>query len=202
MSQLEKAYAEDSSLELEEERARMRNHVMAEVRSASVWSSLALWHRSCDSAMRSPFAILMQMFAGRHQQRQTGFTQRVHGDREQRQVLRERGVGGQRSTPIRSFTSRQHPVKIPFPVQTADQNPDFTEEELKEFEQKLTVEKSAISRKAEELQKEKAVLQQKEEEIAQQRQQLQQVLHLKTPNHTAEAWNHPPGCFTFRQQKK
>lgn len=44
------------------------------------------------------------------------------------------------------------------------------------------MEKSAISRKAEELQKEKAVQQQEEKEIAQQRQQLQQVLHLKTRN--------------------
>lgn len=91
-------------------------------------------------------------------------------------------MGGQRSTPIRRFTSRQQPAKIPFPVQTVDENPIFTEEELKEFEQKLIVEKSAISRKAEELQKEKAVLQQEEEEMAQQRQQLQQVHHLKTRN--------------------
>lgn len=32
---------EDSSTQMEEERARMRNHVMAEVRSAGVWSGLA-----------------------------------------------------------------------------------------------------------------------------------------------------------------
>lgn len=44
VSQLEKAYPEgdeDSSTQMEEERARMRNHVMAEVRSAGVWSGLA-----------------------------------------------------------------------------------------------------------------------------------------------------------------
>lgn len=40
---LEKVYAdgsEDSDVQMEEERTRMRNHVMAEVRSASVCSGL------------------------------------------------------------------------------------------------------------------------------------------------------------------
>lgn len=53
VSQLEKMYTEDdedSSTQMEEERARMRNHVMAEVRSAGVWSGHVTQPRGRRSA--------------------------------------------------------------------------------------------------------------------------------------------------------
>ncbi|CAF90312.1 unnamed protein product, partial [Tetraodon nigroviridis] len=77
---------------------------------------------------------------------------------ESTQILPERGVGGQRS---------------PSPPQTSDQKPLFSEEELREFEQRLAEENSALSRKAEELQK--ALLQQEEEEVALQRREEEEV---------------------------
>lgn len=90
-----------------------------------------------------------------------------------------------------------------FPLQTIDQKPIFTEEELGDFEQKLAEEKSAISRKAEELQMEKDLLQQKEEDIALQRQRLQQVHHPQIPNTPhLQAELHPPACFTLSGSRR
>lgn len=50
-----------------------------------------------------------------------------------------------------------------FPLQTIDQKPVYTEEELKEFQQKLAEEHSNVSSKVEELQQQRDL---KEEEIS------------------------------------
>lgn len=50
-----------------------------------------------------------------------------------------------------------------FPLQTIDQKPVYTEEELKEFQQKLAEEHSNVGSKVEELQQQRDL---KEEEIS------------------------------------
>lgn len=50
-----------------------------------------------------------------------------------------------------------------FPLQTIDQKPVYTEEELKEFQQKLAEEQSNVGSKVEELQQQRDL---KEEEIS------------------------------------
>lgn len=61
------------------------------------------------------------------------------------------------------------------PPQTLDQNPLYTEEELREYEQQLANEESDLNRKSAELQKQREGLQQKEEELKAQKLELQQV---------------------------
>ena len=64
---------------------------------------------------------------------------------------------------------------IPFPPQTLDQNPLYTEEELKEYEQHLLNEENDIKQKSVELQKQREELERKQEELNAQRMGLQQV---------------------------
>lgn len=61
------------------------------------------------------------------------------------------------------------------PPQTLDQNPLYTEEELREYEQQLVNEENDINKKSDELQKQKEELQRKEEELNAQKLGLQQV---------------------------
>lgn len=61
------------------------------------------------------------------------------------------------------------------PPQTIEQNPIYTEEELREYEQVIAKHQSNVSKKAEELQKQREELQRKEEELKAQKALLQQV---------------------------
>lgn len=61
------------------------------------------------------------------------------------------------------------------PSQTLDQNPSYTEEELREYEQQLTNEKNDINMKSAELQKQREELERKQEELNAQKLGLQQV---------------------------
>lgn len=60
-------------------------------------------------------------------------------------------------------------------AQTLEQNPVYTEEELRQFEQQLAAEHSDLNRKSEELHRQREELRRKEEELNAQRLQLQQV---------------------------
>ncbi|XP_028307171.1 nucleobindin-2b isoform X1 [Gouania willdenowi] len=74
--------------------------------------------------------------------------------------------------------------------ETLDQNPLYTEEELREFEQQLANEASDISMKAAELQKQKEELEKKEKELNSQKMELQQAMvemeRVKAQNAKAE----------------
>lgn len=63
----------------------------------------------------------------------------------------------------------------PLPLQTLDQNPLYTEEELREFEQHLANEENDINKRSLELQKQREELEKKQEELNAQRLGLQQV---------------------------
>lgn len=60
-------------------------------------------------------------------------------------------------------------------AQTLEQNPGYTEEELRQFEQQLAAEHSNLNRKSEELHRQREELRRKEEELNTQRLQLQDV---------------------------
>lgn len=60
-------------------------------------------------------------------------------------------------------------------AQTLEQNPVYTEEELRQFEQQLAAEHSDLNRKSEELHRQREELRRKEEELNAQRLQLQLV---------------------------
>lgn len=61
------------------------------------------------------------------------------------------------------------------PPQTIDQNPIYTEEELRQYEQVLAKHQSNVNKKAADLQKQREELQRKEEELRAQKALLQQV---------------------------
>lgn len=66
------------------------------------------------------------------------------------------------------------------PLQTLDQNPLYTEEELREFEQQLVNEENDINKKSAELQKQREELERKQEELDAQKLGLKQVNYLST----------------------
>lgn len=67
-----------------------------------------------------------------------------------------------------------HPI-IPWPPQTLDQNPVYTEEELREYEQHLANEANDINMKSAKLQKQREQLEKQQEELNAQKLELQQV---------------------------
>lgn len=62
-----------------------------------------------------------------------------------------------------------------FLSQTLDQNPLYTEEELREYEHYLANEKNDINKKSAELQKQREELERQQEELNAQRLEIQQV---------------------------
>lgn len=61
------------------------------------------------------------------------------------------------------------------PPQTLDQNPLYTEEELKEYEQQLANEENDINKKSAELQKQREELEKQQEVLNAQKFEIQQV---------------------------
>lgn len=64
-------------------------------------------------------------------------------------------MGGQRSTDISSWFLTASWLNSLSPVKLIDQNPGYTEEELKEFEQKLAEKYRNVDRKVEEQQQQR-----------------------------------------------
>ncbi|KAM9854258.1 nucleobindin-2-like [Aulostomus maculatus] len=121
--ELEKVYnpqnEEDDMVEMEEERVRMREHVMSEV-----------------DTNKDRLVSLNEFLA---------------------------------ATKKEEFTEKEE-------WETIDQNPTFTEEELKEYEQQLANEENVISKKTVELQRQREELERKQEELNAQRLGLQQAV--------------------------
>ena len=78
---------------------------------------------------------------------------------------------------IIQFTASHSPrlLALLLPPQTLDNNPVYTEEEMKEYEQHLANEANDINKKSDELQKQRAELERKQEELNAQKMGLQQV---------------------------
>lgn len=143
--------------------------------------------------------------SGGHQQRQACVLQRVHGSHQERGFRWKRRVGGKDGEPsllvkmtlmqlwvlhqphqylftLEIFSCFLHSLKpfLSVSLQTLDQNPIYTEEELRDYEQHLANEESDISKKSVELQKQREELERQQEELNNQKLGLKQVKKFKT----------------------